>query len=90
MVDDELIVPYARQGLIGDVYSNARVLSEDYDERGTRRRVRALPAAIERLRHVFADWPFRRRHYSHGCAPGLTRSRTSRRTNSLPSVLGAA
>jgi len=55
MVDEELIIPYARQGLIGDVYENARVLSEDYDERGTRLRVRALPAAIERLRHVFAD-----------------------------------
>ncbi len=55
MVDEELLVPYARQGLIGDVYENARVLSEDYDERGTRLRVRALPAAIERLRHVFAD-----------------------------------
>jgi GTP-binding protein HflX len=55
MVDEELIVPYARQGLIGDVYENARVLSEEYGETGTRLRVRALPAAIERLRHVFAD-----------------------------------
>jgi GTP-binding protein HflX len=55
MVDDEPIVPYARQGLIGDVYEDARVLSEDYDERGTHLRVRALPATIERLRHVFAD-----------------------------------
>ena len=54
MVDEELIIPYARQGLIGDVYENARVLSEDYDESGTRLRVRALPAALERLRHVFA------------------------------------
>jgi GTP-binding protein HflX len=55
MVDEELLVPYARQGLIGDVYENARVLSEDYEESGTRLRVRGLPAAIERLRHVFAD-----------------------------------
>jgi GTP-binding protein HflX len=55
MVEEELLVPYARQGLIGEVYENARVLSEDYDESGTRLRVRALPAALERLRHVFAD-----------------------------------
>lgn len=55
MVDEELVIPYAKQGLIGDVYENARVLSEAYDEAGTRLRVRALPAAMERLRHIFAD-----------------------------------
>jgi len=53
MVDDELVVPYAKQALVGEVYENARVVSEDYDERGTRLRVRALPAAIARLRRSF-------------------------------------
>ena len=54
MVDEELVVPYAKQALIGDVYESARVLSEDYDESGTRMRVRALPAAIAQLRRAFA------------------------------------
>jgi GTP-binding protein HflX len=55
MVDYELLVPYAKQGLIGEVYEIARVISEDYDERGTRLRVRALGPAIERLRRSFAE-----------------------------------
>jgi len=53
MVDDELVVPYAKQALVGEVYESARVVSEDYDETGTRLRVRALPAAIARLRRAF-------------------------------------
>jgi GTP-binding protein HflX len=54
MTDEELLVPYAKQGLIGEVYESARVLSEEYDESGTRLRVRALPAAIARLKRAFA------------------------------------
>lgn len=54
MVDEELVIPYARQGLIKDVHDNARVISESYDERGTVLRVRALPAAIARLQRAFA------------------------------------
>src|SRR5438445_491390 len=55
MVDDELVVPYAKQALLGEVYENARVLAEDYDEGGTRLRVKALPAAIARLRRAFEE-----------------------------------
>jgi len=55
MVDEDLVVPYARQGLIGQVYESARVLSEDYDQQGTRLRVRGLPVALARLRSVFAS-----------------------------------
>jgi GTP-binding protein HflX len=55
MVDEELIIPYSRQGLIKDVYESARVISEEYDERGTRLRVRALGPAIARLRRSFAE-----------------------------------
>jgi GTP-binding protein HflX len=55
MVDAELVIPFARQGLLREVYENARVLSEDYDEEGTRLRVRALPSAIARLRSAFAS-----------------------------------
>ena len=49
MVEEELIVPYAKQALLGEVYENARVVGESYDESGTHLRVRALPAAIARL-----------------------------------------
>jgi GTPase len=50
MVDEELLIPFSRQSLIGSVYESARVLSEDYEEEGTRLRVRALPSALARLR----------------------------------------
>lgn len=49
MVEAELVVPYAQQGLIAQVYDNARVLSEDFDESGRKLRIRALPAAVAKL-----------------------------------------
>ena len=52
MVEEELVVPYAAQGLLGEVYENARVVGEEYDEGGTRLRVRALAPAIARLRRA--------------------------------------
>ncbi|MDB5576070.1 MAG: GTP-binding protein [Bradyrhizobium sp.] len=55
MVEDELMLPYAKQGLLSDVYENARVLSEDYDATGRVMRVRGLPAAIARLRRTLAS-----------------------------------
>ena len=45
MSDEDLVIPYAKQGLIGEVYESARVLSEDYDDVGTKLRVRALLSA---------------------------------------------
>jgi GTP-binding protein HflX len=52
MVEEDLLVPYSRQGLLGEVYENARVVAETYDEAGTRLTVRGLPAAIARLRRA--------------------------------------
>jgi GTP-binding protein HflX len=54
MVDDVLVLPYAKQGLIGEVYESARVLSEAYDETGRVLSVRGLPGAITRLRRSLA------------------------------------
>jgi GTP-binding protein HflX len=54
MVEDQLVLPYAKQGLLGDVYENARVLSEDFDATGRILRVRGLPGAIARLRRTLA------------------------------------
>jgi GTPase len=54
MVEDQIVLPYTKQGLLGDVYENARVLSEDYDPSGRIMKVRALPGAIARLRRTLA------------------------------------
>ncbi len=53
MVDATLLVPYGKQALLGGVYESARVVSEEYDESGTRLTVRGLPAAIARLKRAF-------------------------------------
>jgi GTP-binding protein HflX len=54
MVEDQLVLPYAKQGLLSEVYENARVLSEDYDTTGRIIKVRGLPGAIARLRRTLA------------------------------------
>ena len=54
MVEDQLVLPYAKQGLLSDVYENARVLSEEYDITGRIMKVRGLPDAIARLRKTLA------------------------------------
>jgi len=54
MIDDQLVVPYAKQGLLGTVYENARVLSQHYDAIGRVMTVRGLPDAITRLRRALA------------------------------------
>ena len=53
MVEAELLIPYASQGRLGEVYENARVLSETFDEAGRRLRVRSMPGAIARLTRSF-------------------------------------
>jgi GTP-binding protein HflX len=54
MVEEVLVLPYAKQGLIGEVYEGARVLSEAYNETGRVLNVRGLPGAIARLRRSLA------------------------------------
>jgi GTPase len=54
MVEEQLVLPYAKQGLLNDVYENARVLSEDYDSTGRIMTVRGLPGAVARLRRALA------------------------------------
>ena len=49
MVDDVLVLPYSKQGLIGEIYESTRVLSEDHDETGRILKIRGLPGAIARL-----------------------------------------
>jgi GTP-binding protein HflX len=54
MVEDVLTLPYAKQGMIGEIYDSARVLSEDYGEGGLVLKVRGLPGAITKLRRNLA------------------------------------
>ncbi|MCC6558532.1 MAG: GTPase HflX [Polyangiaceae bacterium] len=54
MIDGELLLPYGKQGLLSEVYESARVVSEEYDEAGAHLKVRAHPAALERLRSLLA------------------------------------
>ena len=53
MVEAELVVPYASQGRIAEVYESARVLSETFDEAGRTMRVRSTPGAVARLVRAF-------------------------------------
>jgi len=55
MVEDELVLPYAKQTLLGEIYENARVLSEEFDVAGRILKVRGLPGAIARLRSALAS-----------------------------------
>lgn len=52
MVEDDIVLPYAKLGMLGDVYETARVLSEDHDAIGRILKVRGLPGAIARLRRT--------------------------------------
>jgi GTP-binding protein HflX len=54
MVEEQLVLPYAKQGLLSAVYDNVRVLSEDYDAIGRIMRLRGLPGEIARLRRAIA------------------------------------
>jgi GTP-binding protein HflX len=54
MVEEQLMLPYAKQGLLSEVYENVRVLSEDYDVAGRIIKMRGLPGAIARLRRTLA------------------------------------
>ncbi len=50
MVEEELLVPYTQQRLIGEIHASCRVLGERYDEVGRHLRVRAHPSVVARLR----------------------------------------
>jgi GTP-binding protein HflX len=54
MIEGRIVLPYAKQGLLGDIYENARVLAEEYDETGRVLDVRGLPGAIKRLQAAVA------------------------------------
>ena len=50
----EFLVPYAESGLISLIHEEGRVLQTDYEEEGTRVRVRAAKMTLDRLREAGA------------------------------------
>lgn len=52
MIEADLFVEYSKQGRLGEIYAQSRVLSEDYGEAGVTFRVRSLPGEVERLRQL--------------------------------------
>jgi GTP-binding protein HflX len=55
MVEGELLIPYTRQAVVSEVYENARVVSETFDEAGRKMVVRALPGAMARLTRLVSE-----------------------------------
>jgi GTPase len=53
-VEADLVIPYARQGRVGEVFEAARVVSEAFDETGRTLRVRSLPGVVARLVREFS------------------------------------
>jgi GTPase len=47
MVDEDLFVPYMAKGMIGEIRSKIRILSESYDESGVTLKGRATPEAFK-------------------------------------------
>jgi GTP-binding protein HflX len=52
MVEAELVIPYAKQAVVSQIYEHARVVSETFDETGRRLTLRALPGAMARLERL--------------------------------------
>lgn len=50
MVEEDVFIPYTVQGIIGDIRSRMRVLSEAYDEKGVKLRVRSNPEELHRIK----------------------------------------
>ncbi len=50
MVDEEILVPYFAKGIIGEIRSRMRVLSEKYDENGAKLLVRATPENLKKIK----------------------------------------
>jgi GTP-binding protein HflX len=55
MRDEEFLIPYDKQRMVGEAHDEARVLSETYEDGGARLRVRALPATLVRLRRALTE-----------------------------------
>lgn len=50
LVEEDLLVPYARHRIVSEIHASCQVLTETCDQTGTHLRVRARPEVVARLR----------------------------------------
>jgi len=50
MIDEDIFIPYTVQGIIGEIRSKIRVLSESYNENGVTLRVRSPEKVLEQIK----------------------------------------
>jgi GTP-binding protein HflX len=50
MIDEDLFVPYATQGVIGEIRAKVRVLGESYNERGVTLKVRSSEKVLSQIK----------------------------------------
>lgn len=53
MVEEEIFAPYTMAGIVGEIRSGMRVVSETFENEGTRFKVRARPNDLARLKKKF-------------------------------------
>jgi GTP-binding protein HflX len=53
MIDEDVFIPYTTQSAIGEIRSRLRVLAENYNEKGTTLRVRALRDNLDQIKKKF-------------------------------------
>jgi GTP-binding protein HflX len=54
MEELELVVPYAKRSLMGEIYESARIVKEEWDDRGANLVIRAPKDAVGRLKNLLA------------------------------------
>ena len=52
MIDESISIPYTVQGVIGEIRSKMRVLSESYDEKGVTLTVRSTPDRLAQIKKM--------------------------------------
>jgi len=50
MAQAELVVPYGKEGVLGNIRENIHVLRESYDEKGIRLTIKANPDTVTALK----------------------------------------
>ncbi len=53
MIDENLFIPYTTPSAIGEIRARMRVISENYDEKGTTLKVRALKESLDYIKRKF-------------------------------------
>jgi GTP-binding protein HflX len=55
MIEEELVVPYGKEGVLADIRKNIHVLSESYEEKGVCLKIKANPGILTALKQRLAS-----------------------------------